>query len=603
MPLTTINTLNKTSIKITHIINTIDKIRLHKSISSKMFNDVKGDVEYIKDNVVFYNKILIYEDPHDDYSLIDKLISLINEEPKNKFNSRLINLIITHKGPAINDQVFPDKQLFDTGIDKIIDYQTKDVDKHERLRETVTPLNPSHSIGLYIYCHGESVYTLSNEFKTFSPIIEILKYTAASLCETFISTSMQDKYGVLFIIILYNYYYQSYGINLFDNPIHSILLANYITCELYGEYKDLCTQHGYYKNISETDRAGLDVMANTFTQVLTKYITENPQLYTYPISNPARHAEYATFPKLINRIKTDVKHEEILIHPCRVSYSSISAPKCNQPEDTISYVQRDKYYSVEDEIETPTTLDIKILNSFTFGFGENLYAVVAGDSLLELLLKLNTENATAMNELKRQYTAYRKGERKEGDPEVIIDNRECDFDKCTMISSITVGIKETITSISLQFLLFFLEYIGVKKTTVYDFSCGCPANTDEGETKPSIVSALQARGPTQSQVTLSPAFSQTQGHTQSQVTQSQVTQSQVTQSQGLSQAEEEEEEEEKMVSGGAPSKMTRFYSKNTHRRKNKNKNKSKNKSKNRTKKHHKRKTKNRKNKSQRRRNK
>ena len=178
-----------------------------------------------------------------------------------------------------------------------------------------------------------------------------------------------------------------------------------------------------------------------------------------------------------------------------------------------------------------------------------------------------------MNELKRQYTAYRKGERKEGDPEVIIDNRECDFDKCTMISSITVGIKETITSISLQFLLFFLEYIGVKKTTVYDFSCGCPANTDEGETKPSIVSALQARGPTQSQVTLSPAFSQTQGHTQSQVTQSQVTQSQVTQSQGLSQAEEEEEEEEKMVSGGAPSKMTRFYSKNTHRRKNKNKNK------------------------------
>ena len=172
-----------------------------------------------------------------------------------------------------------------------------------------------------------------------------------------------------------------------------------------------------------------------------------------------------------------------------------------------------------------------------------------------------------------------------------------------MISSITVGIKETITSISLQFLLFFLEYIGVKKTTVYDFSCGCPANTDEGETKPSIVSALQARGPTQSQVTLSPAFSQTQGHTQSQVTQSQVTQSQVTQSQGLSQAEEEEEEEEKMVSGGAPSKMTRFYSKNTHRRKNKNKNKSKNKSKNRTKKHHKRKTKNRKNKSQRRRNK
>ena len=79
MPLTTINTLNKTSIKITHIINTIDKIRLHKSISSKMFNDVKGDVEYIKDNVVFYNKILIYEDPHDDYSLIDKLISLIND--------------------------------------------------------------------------------------------------------------------------------------------------------------------------------------------------------------------------------------------------------------------------------------------------------------------------------------------------------------------------------------------------------------------------------------------------------------------------------------------------------------------------------------------
>jgi hypothetical protein len=246
-------------------------------------------------------------------------------------------------------------------------------------------------------------------------------------------------------------------------------------------------------------------MANKFTEVLTKYITENPQLYTYPISNPARHAEYPTLPELIERIKTDVKHEEILIHPCRVSYSRISAPKCNQPEDPISGVQRDKYYSVEDNIETPTTLDIKILNSFTFEFGENLYAVVASDSLLELLLKLNTENAGAMNKLKLKYTAYRR--REEGNPELIIDNRECDFDKCTMISSITVGIKETITSISLQFLLFFLEYIGVKKTTVYDFSCGCPANTDEGETKPSIVSALQARGPTQSQVTLSQDFS------------------------------------------------------------------------------------------------
>lgn len=593
MPLTTIETLNKTSIKIAQIINTIDKIRQNLSVSLKLFNEVKTNVKYIKDNVVFYNKILIYEDPHDDYSLIDKLISLINEEPKNKFNSRLSNLIKTHKGPAIDKQVFPDKQLFDTGIDKIIDYQTKDVEKHERLRETVTPLDPSHSIGLYIYCHGESVYTLSNEFKTFEPIIEILKYTAASLCETFISTSMQDKYGVLFIIILCNYVYQTQGINLFDNPIHSILLANYITCELYGEYKVLCTQHGYYKNISETDRVGLNVMADTFTQVLTKYITENPQLYTYPISNPARHAEYQTLPELIKRIKTDVKHEEILIHPCRVSYSRISAPKCNQPEATISGVQRDKYYSVEDNIETPTTLDIKILNSFTFEFGENLYAVVAGDSLLELLLKLNTENAGAIGELKLAYTAYRQI--KERNPKLIIeDNRECNFDKCTMISSITVGIKETITSISLQFLLFFLEYIGVKKTTVYDFSCGCPANTDEGETKPSIVSALQARGPTQSHVTMSPASSQTQGPTQSQVTQSQVTQSQ-----GLSQAAGEEAGEEMGSGGGAPSKMTRFYSKNTHRRKNKNKNKSKN----RTKKHHKRKTKNRKNKSQRRRNK
>ena len=77
-----------------------------------------------------------------------------------------------------------------------------------------------------------------------------------------------------------------------------------------------------------------------------------------------------------------------------------------------------------------------------------------------------------------------------------------------MISSITVGIKETITSISLQFLLFFLEYIGVKKTTVYDFSCGCPARGyGEDEPDPIIVSALKAQGPTQSQVTLSQDFS------------------------------------------------------------------------------------------------
>ena len=499
----TIPKLNDISNRLSYIIITIGKIRTSTYYENFpiTIQTIKDNIEYIQKNVLRYNKVI-----NEILFLLKKKIDIYIKSRNRAVLTKFING--NTFSPETMEKFRVNKKLFDEGISMYLDHQSKEETKQQLLSESVPPLNRDDTIGLYIYCHGESVYTLSHEFKTFLPRIKILKYTAASLCETFISTSMQDKYAVLFIIILYNYF-KSQNMNLFDNPTHSILLANYITCTLYGEYANICANHdGFYKNIPQENRNGLNNIISEFNAALTTYIEANEQLYTYPISNPATYKEIDNFEQLIMSIKTDVKHENILIHPCRVSYSRISAPKCNQPEDTGSGVQRDKYYSVEDEIETPTTLDIKILNSFTFGFDERTYTVVAGDSLLELLLKLNTENTTAMNQLKLSYETYRKGERKERDPEVIIDNTECDFDKCTMISSITVGIKETITSISLQFLLFFLEYIGVKKTTVYDFSCGCPARGyGEDEPDPIIVSALKAQGPTQSQVTLSQDFS------------------------------------------------------------------------------------------------
>ena len=575
--------LDETSDILSNIISTIGKIRTDASIkkSVTLFRNLRDNIQYIEDNVLHYNKdnLILLKDEINNVVGSSKKMSKI-------MDSQLTAFIKVNFDAEIYDELIENKQSFDKGLNRYKRYYLENEniyrEAHKQPLDTIPLLSEIGNIVFFIYCHGESVYDeTTNKFKNIIQprfINIILKYTAASLCETFISSSMQDKYAVLFIIILDNHY-KSIGINIFDNFTYLILISNYIILTLYGEYKDICTKFQNIPIKDPTKKANLERIYDSFTPIIEAYINDNPQLYSYPISNPTNHRFFDNFDELIDAIKKNSIHEDDLISPCRVSHTRIN--RGDNPEKIKDI--RDKYYSFENDLSDPSSLDIKILNTFRFVFDDIDHIVVAGDSFAELLFILNNDGKSReMKKIIKKYKNFR-GE--------TIDPRECDFTQSIMRSAINVGLKKTISSVSLQFLLFFSEEIGAHKTSFFDFSCCTAALTCEGdELDPSLVDILKESGPTQ------PPLSQSmfEENIEEPLTLEEERESIEEERESIEEPDTLEEEE--MVFGGA-------HSKNTQRCKNKNKNMTRTKRHNNTRRLRRQRTSNRKNKLTRRRNK
>ena len=325
---------------------------------------------------------------------------------------------------------------------------------------------------------------LEQGFEPFEPGIRCFKFTSAPLCMTENSSSAQDKYIAEFFLILDEYYKSITlsdknpdGESIFTNNINSIIVANYFICKFYKGYTCNMYKHVALKFQTDTEN-GVPIIEEYDNAICNA--SNRGFLYTYPIGNAA---SYVYLPyinesgqSLCTLLPTHDEDRSSAPHPSRVTVS--------KPGHIDKKIQRNKIYSVEDT-PGPASLDIIILTSFKFNFAGDEISVAAGESLLALLLTLNTKYTAEMRKMIGLYQGRYGTRSTEG-------THAYNFNESKSFSNISKGPKTTITSTSLRFLLFFFEKIGAKKATIFDFSCGVLDFTPEGEEQPiEVVDQLQ----------------------------------------------------------------------------------------------------------------
>jgi len=369
------------------------------------------------------------------------------------------------------------------------------------------------------------------EFVLFTPAIKnMLKITPASLCESFLSSATQDHFVPIIMMCVEDHFktHEPYR-SIFKNPVLATFLSNYILITFYGEYKDMSRYINIKIEESSIDKLKLEKIWKLFDEIIGDYLKETMPLVSFPISNPAAFVELSTIDQLTRSIISTAKHEEPLILPCRVTYTTDT--------EEIPQKQRIKMYTVEHypvlEKDNNLSLDIKSLTNFVFAFNGINHYIVEGDSLLKLLLKLSFENPDEdpdNNNIRRLHwidvgiglddidddDAYFNGmvddlfkpELPSTEPELtsktyVIHGQmasilyeyykdvvgtpekmpcqaeEHDFRPSIIASSFSTTPLRCITKISLELLTFILQKIGVTWLTLFDYTCGAPYNIAE----------------------------------------------------------------------------------------------------------------------------
>ena len=352
--------------------------------------------------------------------------------------------------------------------------------------------------------------------------------TAAPLCMTFGSTASQDKFMPRFCIILDNWYKtlpQPRYNSIFDDPVMTVIMFNYVICAFYKEYKcdifkNIPTELMSVPSVAKELRGRLnaadaaDAIKKTFDDVIKAEIeSKKGALFIYPIADAANYRrlffdETQKTENLYKLLTTRRVRDSEQFKPGRVT---IAYPPTDLLPDPPRY--RNKIFVVEDTLEA-VSLDAICLNSFKFKFrvlGESPdIHVGAGESLFKLLLdwysliptnppryeKGKGPYATYLNEIIRLYD-----EKYAASPSTEFDDgvhRGHDFSRSTSYSSIRIGSYQTITSISLRFKLFLFEKMGASGINMFDMTCGCIDYDENGEEQPiGAEVSLQQLGPTQ----------------------------------------------------------------------------------------------------------
>ena len=367
-----------------------------------------------------------------------------------------------------------------------------------------------------------------SEYEESESVIKLLKVTAAPLCMTFGSTASQDKFMPRFCIILDNWYKtlpQPRYNSIFDDPVMTVIMFNYVICAFYKEYKcdifkNIPTELMSVPSVAKELRGRLnaadaaDAIKKTFDDVIKAEIeSKKGALFIYPIADAANYRrlffdETQKTENLYKLLTTRRVRDSEQFKPGRVT---IAYPPTDLLPDPPRY--RNKIFVVEDTLEA-VSLDAICLNSFKFKFrvlGESPdIHVGAGESLFKLLLdwysliptnppryeKGKGPYATYLNEIIRLYD-----EKYAASPSTEFDDgvhRGHDFSRSTSYSSIRIGSYQTITSISLRFKLFLFEKMGASGINMFDMTCGCIDYDENGEEQPiGAEVSLQQLGPTQ----------------------------------------------------------------------------------------------------------
>ena len=605
----------------TNLIGKVFKTKSNRALTTKELEKLLDNINYIISKLLNFNK---YNDSQIKQKLILVKTNLEASEATMK-NWEKITFI------RENFSFVELKDLLDDYKKKVEMYK---IYYNDTLRQYSTdhdidaPDASEVNVAFYMYCHGHVIYDKDIGYFIFKPprgITIPIKFTAAPLCDVFISTSMQDI-SISKIIKIITDHYKVLEKNIQDQRTYLGLLSNYII-GLYGEYDEVSHK---FKNIPEsllakypTLKSKLQTIYTTFDTVIDEDIKKKKWIYSHPISNPLVHKEINNLDEFVRSIKTNVDRREIIknLNPGRISYYDSDSREERDKQEL-----KEKIYTFDDDFENPISLDIKIYNTFKFKFDKDeWHTVVSGDSFAELLLKLD-KNGTSerMGQIKEKYQIYKNELNGE---EVPINSNEHDFSISVMSSKVEIALKYTITSVSLQFIIFFCGEIGINTMSFLDLSCGVPFTPKGNEYSDRSIELLKAAADsTQVDMTDSQAENfygmgfQEIGEGLSQESSSGRL-SPGLKMPGITQESNEElpsgpelprlkrpheqtyDIRKKPVIGGTRQKIIKFYIKTTQRVKSKNKNKTKNKIKHKTRRLLRERNNNKKNKSQRRRNK
>ena len=300
----------------------------------------------------------------------------------------------------------------------------------EEEKEDRVPKIYTDKLSIYVRSHGENKLDKDTHlFETFTSPIDVSKFTACGLCDFLVSSHKFDYFIPIFINEIERDYKRKHpSDSIFNDPKVVIEVMRYIICKLHPE---LTCRMG-----SRTIEYYDDILSNT------KYIY--PLMYAGP--QPNKHY---------------IKYEPGISYNVVIKKITEGARLCatnmykHTARHNLSRKQRNKLYTSE---KGQQTLDITCLTPYyNQPYGIKLKR---GDSLLQFFYKYKKRNKRLIEQMIAEF-----------DPEGKM-TEEYDFKPVLMSSVYKQYPQKNISSISLKFLLFFFEKIGIRNLNIVDFSCG-----------------------------------------------------------------------------------------------------------------------------------
>ena len=294
-----------------------------------------------------------------------------------------------------------------------------DIEDEDRVPKIYT-----EKFAIYVHSHGKNVLNKDTRlFETFESPINVTKITACGLCDILVSANVYDYFIPVFINEIDKDYAREHpNDTIFNHPRLITEVTRYIICKIHPEM---------------TCR-----LSHSAIQRYDSILSKKP--YSYP-----------AFIKGIMRVRHDVPYNEIIDILLKINRSCPTNIYKHTTRHNISKRQRNKIYTAE---KGENTLDIiGLMPYYNQAYG---IKIKRGDSLLQFFYKYRKRNKGLVDRIIRQF-----------DPEGIMPE-EHNFTPVLMSSAFKKFPNKNITSISLKFLLFFFEKIGIRNITVVDFSCG-----------------------------------------------------------------------------------------------------------------------------------
>jgi hypothetical protein len=319
----------------------------------------------------------------------------------------------------VEDEEDAEEELHTSSLSEQADSDEDDSEDEDRVPKVHT-----ENFAIYVRSHGKNTLNENRLFEEFISPIDVTKITACGLCDIVMSYDEYDYFIPLFMNELDKDYKQQHsGDTIFNHPRLVIEVTRYLICKIHPE---LACRLGA-RTIDKYD----DILRR--------------KTYLYPelISGNVKFRKNVPFDTIIKSL-TQIEGT------CPTNMYKHTA------RHNVGRKQRNKIYEID---KGETSLDIICLTPY-YNQPFNI-KLKRGDSLLQFFYKFRKRYKALVDRMIREF---------DGQGPAKLD--EHNFKPTMMWSKYKKYPNKNISSISLKFILFFFQKLGIRNMTVVDFSCG-----------------------------------------------------------------------------------------------------------------------------------